>query len=150
MGENGKHWLFENGNSPQIINAKEFADALSALNNLNQGKANYTAPPAGTDLEEDLRQTLKNEFGAYGDNFISISDKLGTITQSLGDLATQRLQTSNYNTTNNSRTIEAPISVEINNPQAWDTEHIQELADKVSDQLSTAIVNAIGGDSNSY
>ena len=59
-------------------------------------------------------------------------------------------QTSNYNTTNSSRTIEAPISVEINNPQAWDTEHIQELSDKVPDQLSTAIVNAIGGDSNSY
>lgn len=139
-GEGGKYWLFSRpGGKGPIINSKDYPDALSALNDINKGNPFYKQP------EYNPEDMLK-KIGTYSD---SMSDKLGTATQALGDLAANH-QDNNYNTTNNSRTIEAPISVEINNPQAWDTEHIQELADKVAGQIEPAIANAIGGGSNSY
>ena len=42
------------------------------------------------------------------------------------------------------------VNVTISEAHAWDTEHIQELADKVADQITPEVVNAIGGDSNRY
>lgn len=42
------------------------------------------------------------------------------------------------------------VTVQIEEAHAWDSQHIQELADKVADEIQPEIVRAIGGDSNSY
>lgn len=42
------------------------------------------------------------------------------------------------------------ISININEATAWDSEHIQELADKVADVIKPAIEQALGGNGNSY
>ncbi len=45
---------------------------------------------------------------------------------------------------------EVNVNVQIDEAHAWDTQHIQELAEKVADEITPAVVGAIGGDSNSY
>ena len=42
------------------------------------------------------------------------------------------------------------VTVQIQEAHAWDSEHIQELADKCADKMQPEIIRAIGGDSNSY
>lgn len=42
------------------------------------------------------------------------------------------------------------VTVQIEEAHAWDSQHIQELADKVADAIEPELVSAIGGDSNRY
>ena len=42
------------------------------------------------------------------------------------------------------------VTVQIQEAHAWDSEHIQELSDRVADKIQPEIISAIGGDSNSY
>lgn len=46
--------------------------------------------------------------------------------------------------------VNVSVTVQIEEAHAWDSQHIQELADKVADEIQPEIVRAIGGDSNSY
>ena len=54
----------------------------------------------------------------------------------------------------NQQTQSAPpnitVTVQIEEAHAWDSEHIQELTDKVADKITPELIRAIGGDSNGY
>ena len=42
------------------------------------------------------------------------------------------------------------VTVQIDEAHAWDSQHIQELADKVANVIEPELISAIGGDSNRY
>lgn len=46
--------------------------------------------------------------------------------------------------------VQVSVNVQIDEAHAWDTEHIQELADRVAGEIEPAIVGAVGGDINAY
>lgn len=48
------------------------------------------------------------------------------------------------------RPINSTISVQISEAHAWDSTHIQELTEKVADQIKPAIESALNSNSNSY
>ena len=100
-------------------------------------------------IEEENEKIRRGITISEPDNFLS--EKLADLSAAITNLSEpkNRTQISNSPQTN-SAPPEVNVTVQIQEAHAWDTEHIQELADKVADEITPEIVGAIGGDSNSY
>ena len=104
---------------------------------------NLGLTPDSSALENFSQQTtfaaekLAN-FGAVIENLNLTPDKTPVQTYSDSRQNSQR-QPINVNNT-----------IQIDQATAWDSEHIQELAEKVADKITPAVESALGGDSNSY
>ena len=100
-------------------------------------------------IEEENEKIRRGITISEPDNFLS--EKLADLSAAIANLSEpkNRTQISNSPQTN-SAPPEVNVTVQIQEAHAWDTEHIQELADKVADEITPEIVGAIGGDSNSY
>ena len=77
-------------------------------------------------------------FGQVIENLNLTPDKMPVQNYSEGGQSSQR-QPINVNNT-----------IQIDQATAWDSEHIQELAEKVADKITPAIEQAIGGGENAY
>ena len=104
---------------------------------------NLELTPNSSALESLSQQTafaaekLAN-FGAVIENLNIMPDKRQV--QTYSDLG-QNSQRQPINVNN---------TIQIEQATAWDSEHIQELAEKVADKITPAVESALGGDSNSY
>ena len=103
---------------------------------------------ADTRINEDLA-ILSTNIDAASNGLAELPQTLFEVTSKLSDL-----KGITYEMPVNPQTPTTPPSVNVNvtisEAHAWDTAHIQELADKVADQITPEVVNAIGGDSNRY
>lgn len=96
---------------------------------------------------------LDPEIQATVQQFSAMNTQVGDVVVKLSDLsaAIANLQLSEENSASNERTpVTVNVNVAINEAHAWDSEHIQELSEKVASELEPRIVGAIGGDDNSY
>ncbi len=80
-----------------------------------------------------------------------VTEKLANLNETISKISPQKTQPQNSNSVPiKSAPTEVNVTVQIDEAHAWDTEHIQQLAEKVADEITPEIVSAIGGDSNSY
>lgn len=112
-----------------------------------------------TDLTQPQFEQIENPFAdlepaiaSVVEYFSNMTDGVQEVTIKLSDLQTAIANLNfNQNESRETRTpVEVNVTVEIQEAHAWDSEHIQELADRVADEVEPAIIGAIGGDSNSY
>ena len=165
-----KHWLFENDKlreeglpSTHFADDTIFKNAREGLDYFNRDKPEYNPEP-DFDPEIDLKEKLKALFGdlegngitdEFGRTIAAFDEKLAGTTQQLND-ATDALSNMTDTLPNRdgySQSKQPAIvntNVQIDEAHAWDSEHIQELADRVAAIIEPAIINAIGGDSNGY
>lgn len=125
----------------QDFDDKITVDLTDALQNVKTGFDNFDADIADvtnrlSEMIEPIAGVSEN-FSSVNENLLEFSDKLSKVSESLQALPEKQPVN-----------VEANVSIE--EAHAWDTEHIQELADKVADVLLPKLVSAIGGDSNSY
>ena len=127
----------------------EFPTAvLGATENLSEMKT----PQAGE--YENPFSALAPEVQAVAQNFSSMNLGVEEVTVKLSDLSTAlsnfSMPKENSQPTETRTPVNVNVTVQIEEAHAWDSEHIQELADKVADEIKPEIISAIGGDSNSY
>ena len=96
---------------------------------------------------------LEPEIASVIGHFSNMTAGVKEVTIKLSDLQTA-IANLKLNRENSEQTTRMPVNinvtVEIKEAHAWDSEHIQELSDRVADEIQPVIVGAIGGDSNSY
>ena len=96
---------------------------------------------------------LEPQIASVIERFVSMNVGVQEVTVKLSDLK-EAIANLNLGKENAQREQKIPVNVhvtvEIKEAHAWDSEHIQELSDKVADEIQPVIVNAIGGDYNSY
>ena len=80
---------------------------------------------------------------------VNLSTSLSDLTTAISNIKLPQAE-QNYSDRNNQQPSNVNVTVQIQEAHAWDTAHIQELADKVADEIEPAITSAIGGNSNSY
>ena len=105
-----------------------------------------------TGLNEDLT-ALSTSVNTATQGLDELPQAIVDVTDKLKDLSGIVYELPAQNTDRQSGNSAPPavnVNVTISEAHAWDTEHIQELADKVADQITPEVVNAIGGDSNRY
>lgn len=113
-----------------------------------------------TDLAQPRFEAIENPFTNLEPQIASVIERFSNmnigvqeVTVKLNDLQTA-IANLNWKREDLERTTRTPVNVqvtvEIKEAHAWDSEHIQELSDRVADEIQPAIVGAIGGDSNSY
>ena len=121
-------------------------------------------PPAveAPDLSVDTSQIfsaleeLVSPMNEVNSRFGEMSNRLTEVTSGLSELvgALNNLQLSNQNQVESRQANIPPpnitVTVQIEEAHAWDSKHIQELADKVADKITPELTRAIGGDSNGY
>ena len=114
----------------------------------------------------DLSAGLNEGLTVFSTNIDTASSSLSNLSQPIADVVEKLndfsgiiFELSNSTPTTNNQSSEyqyskvpttVNVNVTIDEAHAWDTEHIQELADKVADHIAPEIVSAIGGDSNGY
>ena len=101
-----------------------------------------TNPFAG--MEQDLQITVQ-QFDALNSGVEAVTVKLSDLSDALANFALPTEKQAAEKTP-----VNVSVTVQIDEAHAWEAEHIQELADRVADVVEPAIINAIGGDSNSY
>ena len=85
--------------------------------------------------------------------FEDMNQPLKEVTVRLNDLSSilESFSLPDKNQSAEKRTpVNVNVAVQIQEAHAWDSEHIQELSDRVADKIQPEIISAIGGDSNSY
>ena len=96
------------------------------------------------DIEPAIANVIEH-FSNMGVSVREVTAKLSDLQEAIANLHFDRNDTSVTKTP-----VNVNVTVEIQEAHAWDSEHIQELADRVADEVEPAIIGAIGGDSNSY
>ena len=103
-----------------------------------------TSPFAG--MDQDLQVTVQrfNEMNLGVEEVIVKLSDLSAALQNFSSLGY------NSKTADTKAPVNVSLTVQIDEAHAWDSQHIQDLADRVADRLETPIINAIGGDDNAY
>lgn len=121
-------------------------NATTTLNDLPTAVQGITQENPFADFGEDLQVTIQQ--------FDAVNSSVEEVTVRLSDLSTALANFTLPNGDSASAEQRVPVnvntSVQIDEAHAWDSEHIQELAERVADVLLPQIVSAIGGDGNSY
>lgn len=120
---------------PMQINAP-YAESYPTLPTAKQYEPYADLIP--TDMFNDLTiqsQSLSSSFG----NLIEVISNINL---------PQTPQT--YSDAGSNQPSNITVNVHIDEATAWDSEHIQELTDKVADKISQEVIGALGGDSNTY
>lgn len=108
------------------------------------------------DSGENSLTTFSQNIGTASLGLSELPQSISDVTVRLKDLSGIIYELSSVKAQNNSvqgnNAIPPAVNVHVSiaEAHAWDTEHIQALADKVADQITPEVVNAIGGDSNRY
>ena len=93
-------------------------------------------------------EEINAQFAEMTSQLIDVTSCLSNFADELSQFQLPQIQT------NNQQAPTAPpnitVTVQIDEAHAWDTQHIQELADKVADKIEPELVRAIGGDSYGY
>lgn len=97
-------------------------------------------------LEPEIEATAQ-KFSSMTLGVEEVTIKLNDLTAALGNLS---LQKENSQPAEIKTPVNVNVTVQIEEAHAWDSEHIQQLADKVADEIKPEVISAIGGDSNSY
>lgn len=92
-------------------------------------------------------EELDGELAEMSLQLTEVTDGLSELNQALHKIFLPRLSDSG---TEKSVPPQINVTISIEEAHAWDSEHIQELADKVADAITPAITNAIGGNANAY
>ena len=134
----------------------EIAKVANQFSNMNTGVQNVTknfssmniGAQAATKNFSDISTSAQGTTQKFSD----MSTGLQNVTIKVDNLAAalQELTNRAKEKTVEKDPVEVTTNVQIDEATAWDSEHIQELADKVADKIRDAVVSAIGGDSNSY
>ncbi len=121
-------------------------NATTTLKDLPTAVQGITQENPFADFGEDLQVTIQQ--------FDAVNSSVEEVTVRLSDLSTALANFTLPNGDSASAEQRVPVnvntSVQIDEAHAWDSEHIQELAERVADVLLPQIVSAIGGDGNSY
>ena len=88
--------------------------------------------------------TIDGQTYSYADLFGELKDGMAKLAEPLP----QPNNTANENNYTDARHVEVTVNIE--NAVTQDNEGIRLLADRVADRIQPAVVNALGGDSNSY
>lgn len=93
-------------------------------------------------------EEINAQFAEMTSQLIDVTSCLSNFADELSKFQLPQIQT------NNQQAPTAPpnitVTVQIDEAHAWDSQHIQELADKVADKIEPELVRAIGGDSYGY
>ena len=101
-------------------------------------------------------EELVSPMGEVNAQFAELTNQLIEVTSGFADFvsALNQFSAPQQNQAVSQQVQSAPpnitVTVQIDEAHAWDSQHIQELADKVADKIEPELVNAIGGDSNRY
>ena len=119
-------------------------------------------------LEDSLNEELEYSAQALADfstavediSFESLNEQMASVTETLSgfgaaieniSLLADKLNEQYYSDSgSNAQQITNNVTVQIEEAHAWDSEHIQELTDKVADKITPAIEQALGGNNNAY
>ena len=124
---------------------EEISKARETLKNTNLGSTDDI--DADALREGESKMTLPPEMAA---NLENLSQKSADLVSALNSKTSSIGSSETPTTMTNAPAPNISTSVNIQEAHAWDSAHIQELADKVASQIESKIVGAIGGDSNSY
>ena len=119
----------------------------SASDSLNQ------LPITVSGLKENLSAQVSQLFSPMSESlttvtvkFSDVSTRIDNVSSALSTfLSALNTKINQLNTTPN-----VTNNISIDEAHAWDYSHIQELAEKVADQIEPTILNAVRGNSNSY
>ena len=131
----------------------EVVKQLSSMNTSTQKVTqDFSSMSTSVQGTAEKSKTMATSLQGTTEKFSVMNSGLQTVTVKVNTLAAalQELTNRAKEKPAEKQPVEVSTSVSINEATAWDSEHIQELADKVADKIKDAVVNAIGGDSNSY
>lgn len=143
-------------NSPFSTLEPEIVNVVSKLSVMDTGVQGVTRNLSG--MSASVQESTQN-FSNMSTNVQGTAQKIFDMSAGLQNVtikvdtlaaALQELTNRAKEKTSEKDPIEITTNVQIDEATAWDSEHIQELADKVADIIKDSVVRAIGGDSNSY
>ena len=128
--------------------AQSFSEMPPAIQSVTESLSEI--PQAVLGVAENIAQIVSPQIESVVQNF---SGGIREVTVKLSDFAriiSEISAPNNYVEPVDRQPVEVNTTVQIDEAHAWDSKHIQELADKVADVLLPKITSAIGGDANSY
>lgn len=134
----------------------QIAETADATENFKTVVAGFEIPPIDTSAINAEFAELVSPMSEVNTRFAGMSANLADVTNGLAELSRSLNQFSapQQNQAASQQAQSAPlnitVNVQIDEAHAWDSRHIQELADKVADKIEPELVSAIGGDSNRY
>lgn len=133
-------------------------DFGTALDNIPAALENVADTNFSFDTSEIFSafEELVSPMEEVNGQFAELTNQLIEVTSGFADFvsALNQFSESQQNRSDNRQANIPPpnitVTVQIDEAHAWDSEHIQELADRVANVIEPELVNAIGGDSNRY
>ena len=95
-------------------------------------------------MRQSFSATIDGRTYSYADLFGELKDGMAKLAEPIQSPSNQN----NENNYTDARHVEVTVNIE--NAVTQDNEGIRILADTVADRIQPAVVNALGGDSNSY
>ena len=131
---------------PSIVS--EVAQSFSEMPSIVQVASDSLGdlPTAVQGITENLSSMEIPQFADMNQPLKEVTVRLNDLSSVLESFSSQRQNQSAEQKT----PVNVSVTVQIQEAYAWDSEHIQELADRVADEIQPEIISAIGGDSNSY
>ncbi|MBR6712125.1 MAG: hypothetical protein IKI76_03930 [Selenomonadaceae bacterium] len=131
---------------PSIVS--EVSQSLSEMQPIIQSASDSLGdlPIAIQGITENLSSIEIPQFADMNQPLEEVTVRLNDLSAALESFSSQRQNQSAEQKT----PVNVNVTVQIQEAHAWDSEHIQELSDRVADKIQPEIISAIGGDSNSY
>ena len=114
------------------------------MEQLSTGTPQFDVTNPFEGFEQDLQVTIQ-QFDKMNLGVEEVTVKLSDLSAALANFSLPKDKQAQEKTP-----VNVSVTVQIDEAHAWESEHIQELADKVADVVEPTIIKSIGGDSNSY